>query len=478
MAEPGDMNPPLLRAEEPPSEPAQAPAPPTSPAAPPAADARSPWPPVPPAPPARPLAQSQVPAPPAPPVPPTDGGYGAPAAGPQPSHSGSGWRRAFAVLALVAMIAVAGGLLGAASRGSLFTDTSNGSRDTSLGIPSSGSAQPGSGTDDQTSSSPSSGSGGSSSSSAASDVSTALVNINTTLSGGGEGAGTGMIISSSGDVVTNNHVIANATSIHVEIAGDGSDHTAKVIGYDVADDVALIRINNVSGLDTIPIGDPDTVQVNDDIVVVGNALGRGGEPTSTPGTVVALNRQITATDADGSNAETLANMIQVEADVQPGDSGGALVGNDGTVVGMTTAASVNGFRFQQSTAGVGFAIRIDKAIGITQQIKKGDEVDGVHVGGRALLGVSISDESAFGFGGSSGDGALVQSVGSDTPAQDAGIQGGDVIVSIGDETIGSSGDLQDVMNGYHPGDKVSVGWVDASGDTQHATLELIEGPPA
>ena len=470
------MNPPLLRAEEPPSEPAPPPAPPE----PPAADARQPWPPVPPAPPARPLAQSQVPAPPAPPVPPTYGGfggYGAPA--PQPSHSGSGWRRAFAVLALVAMIAVAGGLLGAASRGSLFTDTSNGSRDTSLGIPSSGSAQPGSGTDDQTSSSPSSGSGGSSSSSAASDVSAALVNINTTLSGGGEGAGTGMIISSSGDVLTNNHVIANATSIHVEIVGDGSDHTAKVIGYDVADDVALIRINNVSGLDTIPIGDPDNVQVDDDIVVVGNALGRGGDPTRTPGTVVALHSQITATDADGSNAETLANMIQVEADVQPGDSGGALVGNDGTVVGMTTAASVTGFRFQQSTAGEGYAIRIDKAIGITQQIKKGDEVDGVHVGGRALLGVSITDNSGFGLGGSSSaDGAIVQGVGRDTPAQDAGIQEGDVIVSIGDETIGSSRDLQDVMNGYHPGDKVSVGWVDGSGDTQHATLELIEGPPA
>ena len=434
---------------------------------------------APPAPP-RPLAQSQVPAPPAPPTSGVDGGYGAPAPGPQPSRSPSGWRRAFAVLALVAMVAVAGGLLGAASRGSLFSDgSSTGSRDTSLGIPPSGSAQPGSGTDDQTSSSGSSGSGGSSTGSSASDVSAALVNITTTLSGGGEGAGTGMVISSSGEVLTNNHVIANATSIHVEIAGDGSDHTAKVVGYDVADDVALIRINNVSGLDTIPVGDPDGVQVNDDIVVIGNALGRGGEPTSTPGTVVALNRQITATDADGTNAETLANMIQVEADVQPGDSGGALVDNDGTVIGMTTAASVNGFRFQQSTTGVGFAIRIDKAVGIAEQIKKGDEIDGVHVGGRALLGVSITADSGFGFGGSSsGDGALVQGVGDDTPAKDAGIEQGDVIVSIGDETIGSSRDLQDVMNGYHPGDKVSVRWVDASGDTQHATLELIEGPPA
>jgi S1-C subfamily serine protease len=367
------------------------------------------------------------------------------------------------------MVAVAGGLLGAASRGSLFSDSSNASRDIPIVQPAP--------TDDQTGSSGASGpSGGSSSSSTASDVSAALVNVTTTLSDGGEGAGTGMIISSSGYVLTNNHVIANSTSIRVEIGGDGSSHTAKVVGYDVADDVALIKIDDVSGLDTIPIGDPDDVQINDDVTVIGNALGRGGSPTVTPGTVVALNRQITATDADGSNAETLVNMIQVEADVQPGDSGGALVGDDGKVVGMTTAASVNGFRLQQTTTGVGFAIRIDKAVGIAEQIRNGDETDGVHVGGRALLGVSITDSGLF--GGSSQDGAYVNDVAEDTPAADAGIQGGDTIVAIGDETIASSRDLQDVMNGYHPGDKVSVSWIDSSGDTRHATLQLVEGPPA
>ena len=122
-----------------------------------------------------------------------------------------------------------------------------------------------------------------------------------------------------------------------------------MIGYDVADDVALVKIQDVSGLDTIPIGNPDNVGVNDPIVVLGNALGRGGDPTAASGTVTALNRQITATDADGTNAETLSNLIQVQADVQPGDSGGALISSDGEVVGMTTAASSNGFRFQQET---------------------------------------------------------------------------------------------------------------------------------
>jgi S1-C subfamily serine protease len=378
------------------------------------------------------------------------------------------------VLALVAMVAVGGGLLGAATRGDgLFS--SNASNDS----PVSASPFP-----RQVPSTPSSGNSGSASSSSgssssASGTTTGLVNINTTLAGGGEGAGTGMVVSSSGDILTNNHVIADAESISVEFPSDGSTHDAKVIGYDVRDDVALIKISNVSGLDTIPVGDPDSVQVNDPVVVVGNALGRGGEPSQIQGTVAALNQEITATDADGSNAETLTNMIRVQADVEPGDSGGALVAG-GKVIGMTTAASVSGFRFQQETSGVGFAIRIDKAMSVADQIKKGDEADGVHVGGRALLGVSILDNSSvFGGGsGSSDNGAYVRDVQADSPADKAGIEGGDVITGIGDESISSSSDLEDVMNGYHPGDKVSVKWTDGSGDSEHATLQLVEGPPA
>ena len=310
-----------------------------------------------------------------------------------------------------------------------------------------------------------------------------LVNITTTIyGGGGQGAGTGMVISSSGEVLTNNHVIENAESISVEIGGDGESHSAKVIGYDVADDVALIKIEGVSDLDTIPIGDPNDVVVDDPIVVLGNALGRGGDPTPAPGTVTALNRQITATDADGSNAETLSNLIQVQADVQPGDSGGALVDSDGEVIGMTTAASSSGFRFQEETAGVGFAIRIDKAMSIVKLIRNGEEVDGVHVGSRGMLGVSLQTELSLAPGGrntpSTGDGAEVIDVTEDGPAADAGIETGDIIISIGDATISSSSDLSTEMDRYHAGDKVEVGWTDASGNTQHATLKLVEGPPA
>jgi S1-C subfamily serine protease len=216
------------------------------------------------------------------------------------------------------------------------------------------------------------------------------------------------------------------------------------------------------------------------VTVLGNALGQGGSAAVTSGTVTALDQQITATDADGSNAETLTGLIRVEANVQPGDSGGALVNGDGKVVGMTTAASTGGFRFREATAGTGFAIRIDKAMAIAKQIGDGEEVDGVHVGARALLGVSLQDNSspAGRRNSSSVSGAVVLRVADNTPAADAGIQSGDVIVSIGSATVGSTSDLEDVLNTYHPDDKVKVTWTDDSGKTQSATVKLIEGPPA
>lgn len=426
MSEPGELNPPLLQA-------AAAPPPPVLPAA------------------------------------------AAPSPTPAPTPPPSNWRRVVAGAAVVAMVLVGGALLGSASRGgSLFSN--NASVAPSNDTPTQNSPSAGGSVNPP-------GNGGNTSG-VAGQVSAGLVNITTTLANGsGEGAGTGMVISSNGEVLTNNHVIENADTINVEIGGNGSSRTAKVIGYDVADDVALLKIDNVSGLDTIPIGNADDVLVDDPIVVVGNALGRGGDPTETSGTVTALDREITATDSDGSNAETLSNMIQVQADVQPGDSGGALVDSGGKVIGMTTAASTGGFRFQQMTDGVGFAIRIDKALSVVKQIRNGEEVDGVHVGGRALLGVTLQDTSASPFGrrggsSSSANGALVSGVASDTPAAGAGVQAGDVIVSIGDQTINSVSDLQDVMNKYHPGDKVEVGWTDSSGSEQHATVKFIEGAPA
>jgi S1-C subfamily serine protease len=365
------------------------------------------------------------------------------------------------------MVLIGGALLGSSTRGDLFF--SDGSS------PSADSVAPGG--SDSSSISPTD---GGSATAAADAVRPGIVTIITTLASedgqsGGQGAGTGMIISKSGEVLTNNHVIENAERIDVELA-DGSTTTAKVIGYDVHDDVALLKLEDTSG-EPVPIGDPTATSISDSIVVIGNALGRGIQVT--PGTVTGLDRQITATDNNGANAETLTGLIQVEADVQPGDSGGALVSADGKVIGMTTAASANGWRFRENTAGAGFAIPIDTALSIVDQIRNNEEVDGVHVGPRALLGVLLEpSDSQLGGGTSDTDGALVRDVDEDGPAANAGIEAGDLIVGLDDADVRSSDDLQDALNTYHPDDRVEVTWSDESGNTESATVKLVEGPPA
>ncbi len=167
-------------------------------------------------------------------------------------------------------------------------------------------------------------------------VNPAIVNIATTLSGGGEAAGTGMVLTSSGEVLTNNHVINGATKIQVEVGVTGKTYTAKVLGYDVEDDVALIKLNNASGMKTISTD--TSVSKNDEVVAVGNALGKFGEPAAVGGTVTALHQKVTAGDSRRLDQETLSDMIRIAASIQPGDSGGALVNEDAKVIGMNTAA--------------------------------------------------------------------------------------------------------------------------------------------
>ena len=199
-------------------------------------------------------------------------------------------------------------------------------------------------------------------------------------------------------MLTNNHVIEDSTDLQVEIGGDGSSHSAKVLGYDKADDVALIQIEDVSGLTAATLGDSSSLQVGDAIVAMGNAGGKGGSPSVVSGTVTGLDQQITAADQDGSNAETLDGLIQTNANIQPGDSGGPLVDADGKVVGMDAAASSGngGFGFGgDSAASEGYAIPIEDALAIAKQIQSGDSTDSIHVGAhRALLGVAIADDSA------------------------------------------------------------------------------------
>ncbi len=316
----------------------------------------------------------------------------------------------------------------------------------------------------------------------AAKVSPALVNINTTLSDG-RAAGTGIIISSSGEVLTNNHVIADATSIKVDIGGTGNTHDAQVIGYDVTDDVALVQIQGVSNLKTVDLGDPSKLNVGDPVVAIGNALGEGGAPKVSQGKVTGLDQQVTAGDPSGGTTETLQHMIQIDAPIQPGDSGGALVNSQGQVVGMNTAAAGTGGRFtQQSGSNVGFAIPVSSAIQVIRQIQSGNGSGNVHIGSsRALLGVNVADPSQGGdanCSSSSTNGALVVGVQGSSAASAAGLQECDTITSLDGKSIADQNALHMALTNYNPGDKVTVGWTDTSGNTHSASVTLGSGPPA
>jgi S1-C subfamily serine protease len=308
-------------------------------------------------------------------------------------------------------------------------------------------------------------------------VSAAVVNVNTTLSNGGQAAGTGMVLTPDGVVLTNNHVIDGATEIVVELP-TGEFKGAKVLGYNVTEDVAVIKIKSVSGRPTVKLGDSSKLAVGDPVTAIGNALGKGGAPTVTSGIVAALNKTITAGDAGGANTEVLKGMIQISAQIQPGDSGGPLVNAAGEVVGMNTAAAA-GAGFRQSAGNVAFAIPINNARAIAEAIQAGKGSTATHIGERAILGVSVQTGTASPSGGraQSGSGAGVAGVQSGSPADGAGIKTGDVITAIGDTPVTGSSALNAAMALYHPGDKVAVTWVDAGGQKHTQSVVLAAGPP-
>jgi S1-C subfamily serine protease len=301
----------------------------------------------------------------------------------------------------------------------------------------------------------------------------------------GEAAGTGIVISPSGLVLTNNHVIANAQEIQAEFATTGATKSAKVLGYSLVGDVALIQIQGASNLKAAELGDSSTLQVGDPILALGNAGGAGGEPAAVTGRVTDLGRSITASDADGSNVQTLQNLIEVNANIRPGDSGGPLVDANGKVVGMNAAASVSGGSFrlpgQSGTTQQGYAIPIEDALKIAKTINSGTSTADVHVGSdRALLGVGVRpDTNAGGFGSrSNGNGAGVIDIRSGSAADKAGIAVGDTITRVDNLPITSGSDLTKAMVRYSPGQSVQVSWIDSSGSTHHATVKLGSGTPA
>jgi S1-C subfamily serine protease len=365
-----------------------------------------------------------------------------------------------------------------------------------------------------------------------------LVDIVSTLGDeNAEAAGTGQVVTSSGEVLTNDHVITGATSIKATDVGNGRTYTATVVGYDQTDDVAVIQLQGASGLATVSFGNSSQVASGSQVVALGNAGGKGGTPSVAAGAVTALNQSITASDEDSSSSEQLKGMIETNADIQPGDSGGPLVNGSGQVIGMDTAALTgSGNSFGQSPSGQGgqggqggpdgespwwqfpsgqspsgqspsgqspsgqspsssgqspsssgqsqnqaYAIPINRALSIASEIEAGHASSTVHIGATGFLGVELSSQgsSGFGFGGqgsSGSSGVALQGVLAGSPAAEAGLGQGDVITSIAGQNVSSQSGIESVIQRYHPGDKVSVGWTDGFGQSHTATVTLATGP--
>jgi S1-C subfamily serine protease len=315
-----------------------------------------------------------------------------------------------------------------------------------------------------------------------------LVDINTNLSYQDEqAAGTGMVLTSSGEILTNNHVIDGATSISVTDVGNGKTYSAKVVGYDRTGDVAVIKLDGASGLQTVntSTGSPAVGQA---VVGVGNAGGTGGTPSAAGGSITALNQSITASDDGGGNSENLSGLIEVNAGIEPGDSGGSLVDTQGQVIGMDTAASADsGYQVSATQA---YAIPIQTALSIAQKIEAGQASSTVHIGATGFLGIGVgsSSDTSGGFGGDSSDGsdgsggstsgASVSQVLSNSAAGQAGVVVGDVITALNGKSVNSPSDLSNLLEPEHPGDTVQLQWTDQSGQTHTASVTLGSGPPA
>jgi S1-C subfamily serine protease len=301
-------------------------------------------------------------------------------------------------------------------------------------------------------------------------VGTGIVVVNTNLGlQGGSAAGTGIVLTSSGEILTNNHVIRGATSVKVVVAG--RSYSASIVGYDVKDDIALLKIKGAPSLKIAALGNSSAVRIGSAVVARGNAGGTG-VITSASGRVTGLGRTITVSD-DSGGSETLNGLIETNAGLKPGDSGGPLF-SGGRVIGVDTAAST-GYGYVDDTTDA-YAIPINRAMTIAHQIESGTSSATVHIGGTAFLGVAVQQSQGFGgFGDASAGGEIVEVV-PNSPAAKAGLVAGDVITSIAGRTVTSSTTIANVLLTKKPGNTVSFTYVDQFGSSHRATVVLASGP--
>ena len=320
----------------------------------------------------------------------------------------------------------------------------------------------------------------------AAKVDRSVVDISTTSSyQSSSAAGTGMILSSSGLVLTNNHVINGATSISVRVVSTNKTYTAKVLGYSVTKDVALLQLANASGLTPVTTANSSTVTKSEGVVGIGNAGGAGGTPSYAPGAVIATNQSLTASDpSNPTGAEKLSGMIQIVADIQPGDSGGPLVNANGQVLGMDTAGSStgSGFGFDDrnatSSATEGYAIPINTALAVVHTIESGTSTATVHVGATPILGIEINSTLSIigGFNNTTVSGVQIAGLAAGTPAASSGLVAGDVITAINGHTVTSATQLSAIVQKFTVGNSVKVSYTTLTGTSTSVNVNLVAGP--
>jgi S1-C subfamily serine protease len=296
---------------------------------------------------------------------------------------------------------------------------------------------------------------------------------------GGGDAGTGMVLTPDGEILTNNHVVAGSTAIQVKLASTGRTYAATVIGTDATEDVALLKLRGASGLTTLNAADPSSVSKGMAVAAIGNALAKPGKPTVAVGRITDTNQTITAGD-EGGPSERLTGMLQTDADVVSGDSGGPLVDSTGQVIGMDTAASARGSggsglgESAGYVAATGFAIPITKALSVAKQIASGHPSATVVIGTRGRLGVIVAKSGDSSLENPAG--AMVEQVIPGQAAAAAGLQPGDVITAVAGHLVGSGEELTNVMHTTRSGDRITITWTDTAGTSHHATETLGSGP--
>jgi S1-C subfamily serine protease len=281
---------------------------------------------------------------------------------------------------------------------------------------------------------------------------------------GAQSAGTGIVLTSDGMILTNNHVVEGSTSIQVTDELTGESYSATVVGTDRTHDIAVLQLDGASGLTTAALDTSGTLAAGDAVTAVGNAQGTG-DLVAAAGTVAALEQTITTQSEYGISGETLDGLIQVDADIVSGDSGGPLLDADGEVVGIDTAAS-------SGTADItGFAIPIEDALDIVALIEAGADTATIEIGYPGFLGIGVADTGT-------GAGAGVASVIEGTPAASAGLVAGDVITAVNGTAVASAEELTALLGGMEPGETVSLAVTTASGAAGTVDVTLIAGPAA